>query len=426
MRSILLVISFAVFSFTGWAQTDLNTIYTYDFRQSTSDSIRAASFANWYKDVVRNPALGVAYCESFGITASELANAVSARSDDAESIAREFDFYNEQEPGFQNKLIKFLQAKRSVTENLFAEKTKSGTTYLVILAAERHDQFDLGLINTGAEKNRLKKIEFSGNNAEPVSGGVFMKNAKRTNRKNIGNTLLTQRFKRNNTGGVSIYIQTTHQKLTIELPQIAAARPYIRKFFPSTYEVLEGERIAITWEVLGAKNVFVNNEVGSKPNKWQIMFSPITDTEFTLVATNESGSEESTFLIHSIRSVLMNATITYFSAERADPKELNTKVRLELYDENMKVVANHTGLDDMKISAAIPYSGPFDLDISGTVYKRDLKKGRFVVTISGDKTDEWMFSPILILNFSDGTDKKLYGYGNKTISTKGENAVFEF
>lgn len=154
--------------------------------------------------------------------------------------------------------------------------------------------------------------------------------------------------------------------------------------------------------------------------------SPLSSTVYTLTAENEYGSSTSEVSIKVERSVLRSAKITYFCPEKGDPKLKGTSVNISLYDVNGNQVATFTNAADLEFSGKVAYNGPFELKWNDVVYKRDLKKGKFIVKIEGTNQDKWTFSPILILDYSDGSKNQLYGYGNKEIEVGKDGAVFEF
>jgi hypothetical protein len=55
-----------------------------------------------------------------------------------------------------------------------------------------------------------------------------------------------------------------------------------------------------------------------------------------------------------------------------------------------------------------------------------LTKAHFDVSIPAEFDDTYIFSPILILHFSDGSKRELYGFGNKTIDNQSKVVEFKF
>jgi hypothetical protein len=213
---------------------------------------------------------------------------------------------------------------------------------------------------------------------------------------------------------------------TTSLSAIVQPKPFIRQFFSSEKNIIEGERIALTWEVLGAKDVFVNEGIGVKDRIWQLYMSPIDSIVFELSATNAAGTVSQRVEVNVQRILLSKAKITYFNPNDGDAKAKGTLATVRLHDMGGKEVACLSEGENVEFSGKTPYNGPFELQWQGILYKRDLKKGYFTVEIEGDAPDTWVFSPILILEFTDGTTEKLFGYGNRSISVGGEPTRFEF
>lgn len=398
----------------------------FDIREEISDSSRAVSFALWFNDQIQNSGEGNDLLNQTGFNINALAKALAVNPMTAEAVSREFDFYTEQELPFRDKLEKFVRAELPSIRKNFEKILIENPLAVVIMRTDKKQEFQIGIKNSGLEKMKLKNIAFSNKNVDASAPFVLNKPSGKSKKTNLKPLLIFQSYNRTDMMDVPIEIKIGNITASYSLKKITTPKPYIRKFFSSAKSTIEGEKITLTWEVLGAKNVILNNEIGVKNPKWQLMYSPISTTEFVISATNESGTSAESIVVEIERIVLVSANITYFSANNADPKEKGTAVALRVYDMDSREVASHTGLSDLKISSEIPYIGPFELTLNGTIYKRDLKKGNFKVDITSDQKDDWTFSPILILNYSDGSQNKLYGYGNKSISAGGQAVQFDF
>jgi len=425
IRLIILIFCFIAPIFGRSQNTKIPIIDIFDIRHETSDSSRAVSFALWYNEIITTSGSQV-YLESLGIKINSIETALSLNSKEDSKISLEFDFYTEQELGFREKLQKYLKTELPSIKNNFDKILSANPIAIIVVRTDKKDEFHVGLKNSGNEKIKLKNIVFANKNAAAVAPWTFSKPSGKLKKIKLPSLPLFQTFKRSDSNEVPIEIIIGGMTITYSLAKVIIPKPYIRKFFSSAKSTIEGEKITLTWEILGAKNVIINNEIGTKSPKWQLMFSPINSTDFELSATNQSGTSTAIVSVETERIVLTGATITYFSANNADPKEKGTVVNLKVFDMDSKEVVSHSGLSDLLIGSAIPYTGPFDLTINGIVHKRDLKKGNFKVDITSPKNDIWTFSPILILNFSDGSQNKLYGYGNKSISTDKEFVQFDF
>jgi hypothetical protein len=297
---------------------------------------------------------------------------------------------------------------------------------LVIYRTSDPYEFLMGLRARPELKAKVNKINVGTANALPTLPLVFYNSRGKSKKVTLLGDFMFQSFGRTDDSMVSIKVICGDLARVLTLNPITHPEPYIKKFFSSDTETEEGEHIALTWEVLGAKKVSLDNGIGEKSAVWQMNISPLSSTVYTLTAENEIGKTTSEVSIKVERSVLRSAKITYFCPENGDPKLKGTSVTVTLYDVNGNKVASLTNAEDLEFSRKVPYNGPFSLNWEGIVYKRDLKKGKFVVEIKGPNADKWSFSPILILDYSDGTKNQLYGYGNKEIEVGGATATFEF
>lgn len=403
-------------------------IDVFDLRPGTADSLKALSFANWYNATSADYPYTKTLYASIGLDLDKLLENfdLPTNRNGVESLRREFDFYSEQQTSFKMKLEKYV---KSITPDMIA-KIEGTFQYsdidLVIYRTADPHEFLMGLRARPELKEKVNKITIGTSNALPTLPLVFYNSRGKSKKVTLQGDFMFQPFGRTDDGMVSIKVVCGDLVRVLTLNPISHPKPYIKKFISSNTETEEGEHIALTWEVLGAKSVNLDNSIGEKAPKWQMNISPLSSTTYILTAENEYGSTTKELAIKVERSVLRSAKVTYFCPEKGDSKMKGTSITITLWDINGNKVASLTNAEDIEFSGKVPYNGPFLLKWEDVVFKRDLKKGKFTVEITGLKEDKWTFSPILILDFSDGTKNQLYGYGNKEVEVGGEVVTFEF
>jgi hypothetical protein len=403
-------------------------IDVFDLRPETPDSLKAMSFANWFNATSADYPYTKTLYATVGLDLDQLLEQfdLPTTRSGMESMRREFDFYTEQQATFKSKVEKYVQ---SIIPGMIAkiEATfQNSDIDLVVYRTADPYEFLLGLRARPELKAKLSKINVGTANALPTWPLKFYNKRGKSKKVVLLGDFVFQSFGRTDDAMVSIKVVCGDLSRVLTLNPITHPKPYIKKFFSSNTETEEGEHIALTWEVLGASKVSLDNSIGEKAAKWQMNISPLSSTVYTLTAENEYGSSTSEVSIKVERSVLRSAKITYFCPEKGDPKLKGTSVNISLYDVNGNQVATFTNAADLEFSGKVAYNGPFELKWNDVVYKRDLKKGKFIVKIEGTNQDKWTFSPILILDYSDGSKNQLYGYGNKEIEVGKDGAVFEF
>lgn len=403
-------------------------IDVFDLRPGSADSLKAASFANWYNATSADYPYTKTLYASLGLDLDKLLEYfdLPTTRNGVESLRREFDFYSEQQTPFKMKLEKYVN---SIIPDMIAKiegTFQNSDIDLVIYRTADPHEFLMGLRARPELKEKVNKITVGTANALPTLPLVFFNSRGKSKKVTLLGDFMFQSFGRTDDGMVSIKVVCGDLVRVLTLNPITHPKPYIKKFISSNTETEEGEHIALTWEVLGAKSVNLDNSIGEKAPKWQMNISPLSSTTYTLTAENEYGSTTKELAIKVERSVLRSAKITYFCPDKGDPKMKGTSVTITLLDINGNKVASFTNADDLEFSGKVAYNGPFQLKWEDVVYKRDLKKGKFTVQITGPQADKWTFSPILILDYSDGSKNQLYGYGNKEIEVGGEAVTFEF
>jgi len=403
-------------------------IDVFDLRPGTTDSLRAASFANWFNATSADYPYTKTLYASLGLDVDQLLENfdLPTNKKGIESLRREFDFYSEQQTAFKLKVQKYV---KSIVPEMIAKiegAFQDSDIDLVVYRTEDANEFLMGLRVRAGMKAKLNKINVGTSNALPTGPMVFYKPNRKSKKVALQQDFMFQAFGRTDDKMVSIKVVCGDVVRVLTLNPILHPAPYIKKFFSSDTETEEGEHIALTWEVLGAKKVSLDNNIGEKAAVWQMNISPLSSTVYILTAENESGKSTSELSIKVERSVLRSAKITYFCPEKGDTKLKGTSVTVTLVDVNGNTVATLTNAGDLEFNGKVAYNGPFNLKWDNVVYKRDLKKGKFTVKIDGLLADKWTFSPILILDYSDGTKNQLYGYGNKEVEVGKDGVIFEF
>ena len=403
-------------------------IDVFDLRPGTADSLKAASFANWFNATSADYPYTKTLYASLGLDLDQLLENfdLPTNRNGVETLRREFDFYTEQQTPFKTKVEKYVN---SIIPDMIAKiegTFQNSDIDLVIYRTADAHEFLLGLRARPEMKEKVNKINVGTANALPTLPLVFFNSRGKSKKVTLLGDFMFQTFGRTDDGMVSMKVVCGDLVRVMTLNPISHPKPYIKKFISSDTETEEGEHIALTWEVLGAKKVSLDNNIGEKAPKWQMNISPLSTTVYTLSAENEYGSTTKEVSIKVERSVLRSAKITYFCPEKGDPKMKGSAITISIFDINGNKVATLTNAEEFEFSGKVAYNGPFQLIWEDVVYKRDLKKGKFTVQITGAQADKWTFSPILILDYSDGSKNQLYGYGNKEIEVGGEAVTFEF
>ena len=238
---------------------------------------------------------------------------------------------------------------------------------------------------------------------------------------------VVQQFEISANEAVKLVLKRGKKRYIAQLNNKRKETPLIRDFFVSDETVVENQRIYLTWDVLGANKVSVSNGIGQHQPKWQVATALEESTGYILSATNENGTVSDSLFVEVERITLKEAKLTFFTPEKGDPKELSSKVKVVLKSYEDGNLAFYEGLENLSIDGMkLPYVGPFLMEFQAPVYKRSFIRGEFSIALEGSAPDTWTFSPILILTYSDGSKKELYGYGNQQVNVGDTPLVFKF
>lgn len=209
--------------------------------------------------------------------------------------------------------------------------------------------------------------------------------------------------------------------------EIQEAKPFIDQFYINEERPLEGTRLTLTWEVLGANEVFLSGGIDTKPAKGQLMIAPMETTDYIISSSNSAGTVSDTIHLEVERIYLSKAIVTLFTPTEGDAKLATTGVEINMYNLRDEVAASVKCGEGTEFNGKLTnYFGPFDLQMPSPVFKRDLIRGYFEIKATGFVADSWTMSPIIILTFTDGTEKKYFGYGNKVLTSNGESWIIKF
>ena len=73
-------------------------------------------------------------------------------------------------------------------------------------------------------------------------------------------------------------------------PDIPLSVPIINSFLANPSIITVGDSSTLSWSVIGATSVTIDNGIGSVALTGTTVVSPTTDTTYTLIATNSAGS----------------------------------------------------------------------------------------------------------------------------------------
>jgi hypothetical protein len=93
--------------------------------------------------------------------------------------------------------------------------------------------------------------------------------------------------------------------------------PVIVSFDIEPEEITAVESATLQWEVTGAENVVIDQDIGEVPVNGSMSVSPVTDTTYKLTATNEAGSTSRTVSI----SVMENVNASQIALTIEDVKQ---------------------------------------------------------------------------------------------------------
>ena len=385
----------------------------FDLRIETPDSSRAAAFANWFC----HAELDETMLSEYGIETTTLLHALKMKDTgaDLQTLKQEFIFYPDQVPAFKADLEKYVTEVFPLVTGKLEEKLKKSAVDLVIFRVADPTSFVLGMRKSADVKARLNSLILSPD-CRPAGQMIFHKRNGKSRKMSLEEDFLFQEYHRTS-GFSSIVIGIGKQEFRIALRALEQCRPYIKKYFASEYDIRESERIALTWEVLGAQSVELDNGIGNKPPKWQINVSPLDTTAYVLTAVNAYGSVSDTLHIDVVQTEMTATKLTFFCPEAGDPKLAVSGIRAKILDMDNREVALFEGGMGLEMNGKTSYYGPFSFNWDEAVYKRQLRRGKLIFELFGPEQDIWTFSPILLLNYSDGTKKELYGFGNKVLET---------
>lgn len=403
---------------------------TFNYHDSLSVERRASAFAQWWNHMPTSTQeeARVSMME-WNIQPAMMLSVLGFENtpEGWELMRKNIYYYEEQGVKFKEAFYRLVNdASQKVKIKIEQLESSPSDAPMFIFYQPEKQRFIIEYVN-----GTTTKVKISGVSAQQkirVAQEVFWK----TNGKKKKHTILpgeraVQVFEIEGNERVKIALKKSKEVFSATLHNKRMESPLIRDFFVSDVKVFENQRVYLTWEVLGAKQVTVSNGIGTLQPKWQVATALEESTGYTLSAENENGKVTDSLFVEVERVFLKEAKLTFFTPDLGDPKEKGSLVKVALNSYEKGDVVFYEGLADLTIKGKdLPYVGPFDMQFEGSVFKRYFIRGEFRVALEGSKADTWTFSPILILHYSDGSKRELFGYGNKEVSTGGEPVIFKF
>lgn len=424
MRIVALALS-VFFSSLLFAQ-NIHPVFNTD--KNTSIEMRSAAFANWwYQNVPTDLEEATEYLKSLGVNLNTWMKSANMEysQDELDVLFVDLYFFQEQPGRFKDKIYRWVEDASAKFPAAWDKMTSTRNAACILMYTEKADSLVLRILNTSTDVLKLRSV-LHGEALSPTSPFVVLKKNGKPKKAKV-ETSLQQSFKWN--GG-----ETTLQVMFKDLQTAFIAinkrdekAPFIKEYYVNDDEIFEGQKVTLTWYVLGCEKVNLDQGIGEHKSKWQVMIAPEDTTTYTLVATNAFGTSTKDLTVYVERTVVESMVLTFFTPEKGDPKNLGTPILLEVIDKHNEVVAHYGGLEQMEISGVTPYVGPFTLEQNEIILKKDFTKAFLKFSIpEGGEYDKYTFSPIVIIKFSNGSKHELYGFGNKEIETGGEPVMIQF
>jgi hypothetical protein len=402
----------------------------YDTSPSTSATTLAKSFSNWFVAQEFNTLTdAITACEALDIPLYEVAKSLRiplSNEKDFTDLRFELIYFEKQDSLPMAKVGQALQVKNSIVKELWNQRMMKTKQVVWIVHSEKRDQFYLEA-SVPDKKWRIKQAIASSTAAfETPNGPLFLEGLK-INKKKPSNPSLRQLILKKEKSAQTIQLtDASNQSVILAFPAFKDYSPYIKSFFATDPTVWENERTSLTWEVWGCEEVQIDQSLGAYPPAWQVTVAPESSIAYRLTASNGSGKVEKEVVLDVTRIVLTKATATFFQSAEGTGKEKISEVIAEVFTMDDQVVASLRCGSGVSFEGANTYWGPFDYAIDGSPVKKKLIHGKLRFRLQAEEKDPWIFSPIVLLTFSDGTSARLYGFGNKTLDQNVQEVIIPF
>lgn len=406
-------------------------IVSFDYKDSAPLDSNIAAFQNWWNhfDGEENFEKASEILKPYSVNPSLLLNVMGfdKNENDWKELNHRLDFAVELTIKDKEHLLRFIKDMASKISERKLALQNNKETFVELSFSSTRGLYTIRFFNYSLKKQRAPKLNTS-QKASPRGTSVWMRGNGKFKKPNVrSGEKIEQFFSCSIDNAFSLSWAFDDKNVTHTIPAVEKNPPYIVDFFASENAPMETQRVFLTWNVLGTKEILMDNGVGVHPSKWQVSIAPEDTIVYTLVASNAFGSVSKQVKLDVEQVVLTNAIITVFTPEKGDPKALGTKIVATLDGYAKGVLGRFEGAAELECEGIkTPYVGPFKFSYNTPVYKRDFIRGQFTVKIEGENPDEWLFSPIVILQFSDGSKRELVGFGNRLLRTGGAPEIFKF
>lgn len=176
--------------------------------------------------------------------------------------------------------------------------------------------------------------------------------------------------------------------------------PIIKSFYSAELEIVEGNRTAITWVVLGVDSVMLDNGMGLKPGRWQVFVSPESSTQYTLSAANAYGGASQSLQVNVTPVVFAGMSVRFMGNGKIPSKQKQAIVQVKLFDQSGKERMVWEGGEGQAFGTDCTNCGPFIAKPASMIRFRELNAGRVELRLL-NATETYAFLPEVILHFSN-------------------------
>ncbi len=406
-------------------------VISFEYKETAPLDSNIAAFQNWWNhfEGEENYEKANEILQPYSVNPSLLLNVMGygKNEKDWKELNHRLDFAVELTIKEKENLLRFIKDVTSKINDRKQTLQTNKQSFVELSFAATAGVYRIFFFNHSIEKLKATRIISSQKLTPRTSFKWIKKNGKFKKPSIRSGEKVEQVFSCSLDNALSLSWVVNERSFSHSIPAVEKNPPYIVDFFASENAPMETQRVFLTWNVLGTKEILMDNGVGAHPSKWQVSIAPEDTIVYTLVAANTFGSVSKQVKLDVEQVLLTSAIITVFTPEKGDPKALGTKIVATLDGYAKGVLGRFEGAMDLECDGVkTPYVGPFKFSYDAPVYKRDFIRGQFTVKIEGEKSDEWLFSPIVILQFSDGSKRELVGYGTRLLKTGAEAEVFKF
>lgn len=338
--------------------------------------------ATWGSELLKN-----------GVDGHALLKALQWSNLSAHDLRARLYYFKDMDARSLSLLSSFVSKHRFAWQQI--QKVQRETNTILCLALPTPNHFDIQVSGaTDLRKVEAHQIKFLGGDMVNAKGKLIRKGSEARRQ-----TVIVE----GDQATLTIFWKSKSAML-LQWPDRLKIAPMVLLFDIAEKNIVEGNRTFLTWVVIGADQVLLNEGIGQKQSKGQVFIAPETSRTYSIKAKNIFGECSASTDVHVERVYLGGAELLLSFKGAIGNKSGEWQVRLLDSEGNSVAMKSGVYSSSETVTQLI-----FPMEVERGVLQKSLRSGKLEITVNFTSGNVEVL-PSLKLSYSNLAEEHINGF----------------